>query len=45
LRDVKKNLGDIGEDTSKDRPGDERTASKDEDKDKEKRKAGPKRPT
>jgi hypothetical protein len=43
LRDVKKNLGGIGEDTSKDQQGAERTASKDEDK--KERKPGPRRPT
>ena len=46
LRDVKKNLEGIGEDSSDDEDK-KRTASKDEDKDKdeEKRKPGPKRPT
>ena len=44
LRDVKKNLGGIGEDPSQEQEKEEeRSASKDEDKDK--RKPGPKRPT
>jgi hypothetical protein len=44
LRDVKKNLQGIGEDSSQEKK-EERTASKDEDKKEEKRKPGPKRPT